>query len=197
MPAPTCFRRRRRSRAPDSAWHDRPVTLTFDAVDNGTGVKSTEYRIGGGGWVQGASVTLEAPAGGGDDGVHTVAHRLRTMPGTSRRTTPAPCASTPGAGRIGASAGQTREGAPARDRPLPRERCAQPGGARGAGRAAPRGRRGQARGPGHSQHGTALTCRLRCSFGRGRFVVMLGSATTDLAGNRLGSTTSRPLRVVR
>ena len=42
-----------------------------------------------------------------------------------------------------------------------------------------------------------LAAVLRCDFGRGRFVVTLGRATADLAGNQLRAATGRRLTVVR
>jgi C1A family cysteine protease len=57
----------------DTAWHRTAVTLTF--AGSGSGVASTEFDVGGKGWQQGGTVTVEAPKGHSNDGVHTVLYR--------------------------------------------------------------------------------------------------------------------------
>ncbi len=57
-----------------SGWSNRPVTLTFSASDPGSGVDHTSYRIDSGTELRGTSATVPAPAGGGNDGVHTVTY---------------------------------------------------------------------------------------------------------------------------
>jgi hypothetical protein len=57
----------------DSAWHNTQVVVHLSAVDNGgSGVASTWYKVDSGSWTQGTLVTISAPAGGGNDGMHTV-----------------------------------------------------------------------------------------------------------------------------
>ena len=68
----------------DTAWHRTPVTLAFAACDSGPGVACTEYDVGGQGWQQGSTVTVAAPKGHANDGVHTVLYRSSTIT-TSRR----------------------------------------------------------------------------------------------------------------
>jgi len=53
----------------DDAWHNAPVTLTFNANDPLSGVAKTEYKIDGGSWTTGSSVTVSS------DGDHTVLYR--------------------------------------------------------------------------------------------------------------------------
>ena len=59
----------------DAAWHDSPVTLTFSAVDTGSGVAYTEFDVDGTGWQKGSTVTIQAPADHSNDGIHTVLYR--------------------------------------------------------------------------------------------------------------------------
>ena len=59
----------------DTKWHKTAVTLTFSATDIRSGVDYTEYRVGSDAWTRGTSVTISAPAGGGNDGTHTVSYR--------------------------------------------------------------------------------------------------------------------------
>ena len=58
----------------DARWHDKAVTLTFNATDNpgGTGVASTQYRLDHGGWTTAASLTVAAPGTHADDGSHII-----------------------------------------------------------------------------------------------------------------------------
>lgn len=62
----------------DSAWHAAPVLLTFSATDPGlfaSGVAYTEYRVDGYAWLRANTMTVNAPAGGANDGVHKVEYR--------------------------------------------------------------------------------------------------------------------------
>ncbi len=59
----------------DDNWHNSDVTISFTALDAGSGVAATEYKIDDGAWTSGTSVTVTASAGGGNDGVHTVKYR--------------------------------------------------------------------------------------------------------------------------
>jgi hypothetical protein len=65
----------------DGLWHNRPVPLTFKGVDElgGSGMTGglakTEYKLDGGAWTAGTSVTIAAPPRGANDGVHTVSYR--------------------------------------------------------------------------------------------------------------------------
>ena len=59
----------------DAAWHNAPVTVNFTASDASSGVARTEYTSDGSAWTTGASVTVPAPAGGGNDGLHAIQYR--------------------------------------------------------------------------------------------------------------------------
>ena len=59
----------------DDNWHNSDVTISFTASDADSGVAATEYAIDDGAWTSGTSVTVTAPAGGGNDGLHTVHYR--------------------------------------------------------------------------------------------------------------------------
>jgi hypothetical protein len=65
----------------DSAWHSADVALAFAGSDPGSGVASTEYKIDGGAWTAGTSVTIPAAADGSNDGVHTVRYRSTDVAG--------------------------------------------------------------------------------------------------------------------
>lgn len=57
-----------------AGWRNRDVTLTFSATDpGGSGVTATRYDVDGGGWTEGATCTVAAPADHSNDGTHTVA----------------------------------------------------------------------------------------------------------------------------
>ena len=58
-----------------AGWSSTPVTVTLSPVDNESGVKSTAYKIDSGSWQSGTSVLIPAPAGGGNDGIHTITYR--------------------------------------------------------------------------------------------------------------------------
>jgi hypothetical protein len=60
----------------DAKWHRKAVTVTFVATDaGGSGVDYTEYKVDSGSWTHRTSVTILAPAGGGNDGAHTIYYR--------------------------------------------------------------------------------------------------------------------------
>lgn len=61
----------------DDAWHRGPVTITLMAVPavGGLSVAYTEYRLGGGEWTRGTSVTVPASADHSGDGVRIVTYR--------------------------------------------------------------------------------------------------------------------------
>ena len=64
----------------DDAWHNAPVTVTFSASDDRSGVKSTEYRLDGGAWQTGTSVTVSG------DGVHALDYRSTDNAGNVEAT---------------------------------------------------------------------------------------------------------------
>ena len=49
--------------------------MTLGAADDGTGVAGTEYRVDGGDWISGTTVTIPATPDGSNDGVHVVQYR--------------------------------------------------------------------------------------------------------------------------
>ncbi|HMK92860.1 MAG TPA: hypothetical protein VK576_07660, partial [Thermoleophilia bacterium] len=60
------------------AWHNGDVTLHFGGSDAGSGVAATQYSSDGGvTWTTGTTLTVGAPAGGSNDGIHTVLYRSR------------------------------------------------------------------------------------------------------------------------
>jgi hypothetical protein len=61
----------------DPDWHRVPVTVTFTATAaaGGLPVSFTEYRLDGGAWTRGTSVTVPAPRDHSGDGTHTVDYR--------------------------------------------------------------------------------------------------------------------------
>jgi hypothetical protein len=72
----------------DALWHDKAVVLTFSAVDNpgGSGVAYTEYSLDRGEtWTKGTSVTIRAPAGHANDGIHTVIYRSADDAGNTEK----------------------------------------------------------------------------------------------------------------
>jgi hypothetical protein len=59
----------------DGAWHSESVEVTLTAVDAGSppsGVRTTKYRIDGGGWLTGVHFAIEAPSNHSNDGVHAI-----------------------------------------------------------------------------------------------------------------------------
>jgi len=59
----------------DELWHNRSVTVTFDAADVGSGVAYTEYRLDEGVWTRASDLTVAAPADHSNDGPHTILYR--------------------------------------------------------------------------------------------------------------------------
>ena len=55
-----------------TGWSRRPVRVTFQAADALSGVAAVKSRVRGKPWQDGASHLVEAPAGGKNDGVHTI-----------------------------------------------------------------------------------------------------------------------------
>ena len=59
-----------------SGWHDRAVKVTLTPADASSSVASTSYSTDAGvDWTRGTSVTIAAPAGHANDGVHTILYR--------------------------------------------------------------------------------------------------------------------------
>ena len=56
------------------------MTVTFTASDDRSGVKSTEYRLDGGAWQTGSSVTVSG------DGVHALDYRSSDNAGNVEAT---------------------------------------------------------------------------------------------------------------
>jgi C1A family cysteine protease len=182
------------------AWHRTAVTLTFNAVDSGgSGVKTTEYRVDGEvGWHDGTSVTVAAPSDHSNDGVHEITYRSTDALGnveperrcSVRIDTVGPrCA-------VAVSPAAVRAGRRVKvvfrvDDALSPQAHVVLVVRRLNGRLAKRVDLGM------RSVGAPLSCSLRSNFGRGRFVVRLARATTDLAGNHPGVTTTRRLRVLR
>ena len=72
----------------DALWHNKPVTLTFSALDNpgGTGVAYSEYSLDRGEtWTKATSVTIPAPADHANDAIHTVLYRSADDAGNSEK----------------------------------------------------------------------------------------------------------------
>ena len=174
------------------------MTLAFHAVDNGPGVPSTHYRVDDGAWQNGTGLTVSAPAGGANDGVHTVTYRSTDMAGnvepdrqcTVRIDTVGPT------GTVTLPAGAVRSGRRVRvafrvaDARSPQAHLVLVVRRRN-------GRLVKRVDLGLRTVGAPLAYGLRCDFGRGRFAVTLGRATADLAGNQLRAAPSRRLTVVR
>jgi hypothetical protein len=58
----------------DGAWHDHAVAVACAATDD-TAVAYTEYKLDGGSWTTGDSLTVAAPADHSNDGLHTILYR--------------------------------------------------------------------------------------------------------------------------
>jgi hypothetical protein len=72
-----------------SLWHNKPVRLTFTAVDNpgGLGVAYTEYSLDNGAtWTKGTSLVIPAPRDHSNDGSHKVLYRSADRAGNFERT---------------------------------------------------------------------------------------------------------------
>ncbi len=65
----------------DDAWHSRNVTLTFGATDAGSGVAYTEYRLAGGAWVRGTTMTVLVPRKRPAVAVRTIEYRSADVAG--------------------------------------------------------------------------------------------------------------------
>ena len=66
----------------DADWHSAPVTVSFTAVDpapNASGVAYTEYRLDGGSWTRGSSITVPAPPD--TKTIHTIGYRSIDLAG--------------------------------------------------------------------------------------------------------------------
>lgn len=55
-----------------TGWRDVPVTVTLNATDDASGVAATWYKVDAGGWTNGTSVLIPAPANHSNDRVHTI-----------------------------------------------------------------------------------------------------------------------------
>ena len=52
-----------------------PVTVTLSPADALSGIASTQYRVDGGSFQSGTSISILAPADHSNDGVHTIEYR--------------------------------------------------------------------------------------------------------------------------
>ena len=59
----------------DALWHNTAVTVSLSPTDAGCGVLQTQYRVDGGLWRRGTSIVIAAPAGGANDGIHSIDYR--------------------------------------------------------------------------------------------------------------------------
>jgi hypothetical protein len=64
-------------------WQTVPVTVTLTPGDALSGIASTQYRVDGGGFQNGTSVLIPAPADGSNDGAHTIEYRSTDNAGNS------------------------------------------------------------------------------------------------------------------
>jgi photosystem II stability/assembly factor-like uncharacterized protein len=68
-----------------AAWQTTPTTVTITPSDpgagNASGVSTTEYKLDDGDWSTGTGVDVAAPAGGTNDGTHTVSYRVTDVAG--------------------------------------------------------------------------------------------------------------------
>jgi peptidoglycan/xylan/chitin deacetylase (PgdA/CDA1 family) len=55
-----------------SRWRNDPATVEFTAVDTGSGVAATVFRVDDGDWVVGTSVVIKAPKDHSNDGEHVI-----------------------------------------------------------------------------------------------------------------------------
>jgi hypothetical protein len=71
----------------DSAWHRKAVTVALSASDvGGSGVAATDYCVDGGPWTPGSAIVVDAPAGHGNDGAHTILYRSTDSAGNREQT---------------------------------------------------------------------------------------------------------------
>jgi len=58
----------------DGEWHNDDVTINLTAVDDLSGVAATYYRIDGGTWNSGSTISIPAPSDHSNDGTHIVGY---------------------------------------------------------------------------------------------------------------------------
>ena len=58
-----------------AGWRSSPVTVTLSPADALSGIASTQYRVDGGSFQSGTSISIPAPADHSNDGVHTIEYR--------------------------------------------------------------------------------------------------------------------------
>ena len=58
-----------------AAWQNAAVTVTLSVTETGSGVASTVYRVDGGSFQSGTSISVPAPADHSNDGVHAIEYR--------------------------------------------------------------------------------------------------------------------------
>ena len=58
-----------------AGWQNAAVTVTLSITETGSGVASTSYRVDGGSFQSGTSISIPAPANHSNDGVHTIEYR--------------------------------------------------------------------------------------------------------------------------
>ncbi len=56
----------------DNCWHGNNVTVSFTATDAVSGVRFTRYRVDSSAWINGSSVTINAPDNHSNDGKHFI-----------------------------------------------------------------------------------------------------------------------------
>jgi hypothetical protein len=73
---------------PDSAWHNKPVTITLSTNDiGGSEPVSTQYSTDGGlTWQTGTSISVDAPANHSGDGQHAILYRSTDAVGNREAT---------------------------------------------------------------------------------------------------------------
>src|SRR6187551_161731 len=64
-----------------AGWGNTAVTVTLSVTETGSGVASTSYRIDGGSFQNGTSISIPAPANHSNDGVHTIEYRTTDVAG--------------------------------------------------------------------------------------------------------------------
>ena len=58
-----------------AAWQNAAIMVTLSVTETGSGVASTVYRVDGGSFQSGTSISIPAPADHSNDGVHTIEYR--------------------------------------------------------------------------------------------------------------------------
>ena len=70
-----------------SGWQTSDTAVTLTPSDpgggNASGVQTTQYRVDGGSWTTGTTVSVPAPADGSDDGTHTVSYKVSDVAGNT------------------------------------------------------------------------------------------------------------------